>query len=156
MEERKQTQLSQTFWLCLWHFRIFIFILEYSFLLLLLYFCYYYLYSYFVIEKCIIVFSCVRNKVLLTYFYLLTYIRTSTLLSGPCSITQKSGPLKSAITCFQITCKQQQIYIYIILYWFCTVNLNNGCFYSGSFCQEFCIRQIYWAQCDSSKNRDRY
>ena len=76
--------LSQTFWLCTSN------ILEYfrSFLFLLLNI--FDLYSYFVIEKCFILISCVRNKVLLTYLltylltclltYLLTYLLTFLLL----------------------------------------------------------------------------
>ena len=64
--------LSQTFWLCTSN------ILEYfrSFLFLLLNI--FDLYSYFVIEKCFILISCVRNKVLLTYLltYLLAYLLT--------------------------------------------------------------------------------
>ena len=50
MEERKLTQL---FWLCLWHCCNF-----------------FYLYSYLVIEKCVTLISCIRNKNLLTYFTL--------------------------------------------------------------------------------------
>ena len=43
---------------------------------------FFYLYSYFVIEKCIILISCVSNKVLLTYLQLLRGLGLLTVAQG--------------------------------------------------------------------------
>ena len=67
--------LSQTFWLSLWHFRIFYIILI---TVAVVFFLFIFLECINILEKCILI-SCVRNKVLLTY--LLTYLLFTYLLS---------------------------------------------------------------------------
>ena len=63
-------------------------------------------------------FNLVFNHFLIFHIFLgketLTSIRTSALLSGPLTVTEKPGLVKRAIACLQTTFKRQQIYVGII------------------------------------------